>query len=1174
MQDAKQDVIGSHPDDEVAKLRKRISALAAEVDRLRCEVSARAKERARLGVHRDVEVGQMAAPLGSLDDEECHLRDEAAAGASLAEQASLVAGSSLFDPAYCLSQTPVAGSERLGPVQHEFEHGAAGGVDPDPLIDVSSVPAGSGETAHHPQEQEPHRGRGDVRLIAFYLPQFHPTPENDRFWGKGFTEWTNVTRARPLFDGHAQPRIPGELGCYDLRDAAVSERQAALARGYGIQGFCYYYYWFDGQILLRRPLERMLESGRPDFPFCICWANESWTRRWDGSEEDVLVQQEYRDGYAERFARDVVPILRDPRYIRIDGRPLLVVYRLGQLPDPAQAAATWRRVFYDCGIGDVLLAAVESFGVCDPRPFGFDVAVELPPHNPPVAEHRGAAAEPASASGHPEGAMTGALAGLDPAFRGILRDYRDAVTSRLAAPAPPYPRFRGLMVAWDNTARAGLRGMIYHHASPELYQQWLEGIVETAASQAGPYPPLVFVNAWNEWAEAAHLEPDAIHGRAYLEATAAALGLDPAGAPGEAGAPASGWAGGIAAEPPEISIIIPVYNQVELTLDCLQSLREHRSASTFEVIVVDDGSEPAVRSHLVGFDQVVYLRRDTNRGFGATCHLGATEARGRYLVFLNNDTIVHADWLDELRATFDAWPCTGLVGSKIIHTDGRLQECGGLVFRDGSAAHYGRGDDPADPRYCYARETDYVSGASMMISRDLFWRLDGFDSRYEPAYYEDTDLAFKVRAAGLRVVVNPLSRVTHHEGATAGRDLGAGIKRYQEINGAQFREKWKATLEALPERPAENPTPPPSASRVLVVDWIVPRPDRDSGSLRMAEVMRALRELGCHVTIAARDLSCEDGYHRFHERRGVEVVRRPHFDSLEEYLTRFGSRFDHVVVSRRDTAALCMPLVQRWCPNAKVIFDTVDLHFVREERIHALGEGKEAAGELARRRALELEFVAGSDVTLVVSPEEKHLLEQLAPGKDVRVLPNINEVRPLQADFSERDGVLFIGYFLHTPNVDGILWFMREILPILDGAGFTSPIHVIGSDAPSEIRDLASDRVHVHGFVADVEPFFARCRLSIAPLRVGAGVKGKISQSLALGLPCVTTSVGAEGTYIVDGRSGLVADDTELFARQVQRLHSDERLWMTLRDGGLQVARENFSLDRAKLVLGGLCRGS
>lgn len=346
-----------------------------------------------------------------------------------------------------------------------------------------------------------------IRLLTFYLPQFHPTPENDAWWGKGFTEWTNVTKAQPNFAGHHQPQLPGELGFYDLRLAETRQQQADLARQHGVHGFCYYYYWFDGKRLLHRPLDEVLATGAPDFPFCVCWANENWTRTWDGQEQQVLIAQRHSPVDDLAFIRQLLPALRDRRYVRIDGRPLLLVYKVHLLPDPAGTAARWRDECRRAGIGEIYLGCVHAASHArddlDPRTIGFDAAVEFPP------------ARGGMNTAPPRGTRRG--------FRGLFFDYATAMARARARPGDPYVLFRGVMPSWDNTARRQDTGHIFLGSSPERYAEWLAHALDWTARMRVGDERLVFINAWNEWAEGNHLEPDRRHGRAYLEATRAAL---------------------------------------------------------------------------------------------------------------------------------------------------------------------------------------------------------------------------------------------------------------------------------------------------------------------------------------------------------------------------------------------------------------------------------------------------------------------------------------------------------------------------------------------------------------------------------------------------------------------------------------------------------------------------
>jgi len=352
------------------------------------------------------------------------------------------------------------------------------------------------------------------RLIAFYLPQYHPIPENDRWWGRGFTEWTGVAQAGPQFKGHYQPHLPADLGFYDLRVPEVREAQADLARAHGIHGFCYYHYWFNGKRLLNRPFDEVLASGRPDLPFCLCWANENWTRRWDGHEEDVLMEQTYSAEDDLNHIRWLLRAFRDPRYLRHAGRPVFLIYRAARLPDPRRTTELWREEARRQGVGELFLCRVESGGGerARPREAGFDAAVEFQPDWPNLGQplRRGWASR-----------LLGRFGLVPRVFReGCVHDYATVVRLARLKRGVDYTRFRCVTPSWDNTARRGTAARVFRNATPALYEAWLRRAVSEARKE---HHPFVFVNAWNEWGEGNHLEPDLRFGRAYLEATRRAM---------------------------------------------------------------------------------------------------------------------------------------------------------------------------------------------------------------------------------------------------------------------------------------------------------------------------------------------------------------------------------------------------------------------------------------------------------------------------------------------------------------------------------------------------------------------------------------------------------------------------------------------------------------------------
>ncbi|MEW6517694.1 MAG: glycoside hydrolase family 99-like domain-containing protein [candidate division FCPU426 bacterium] len=423
-----------------------------------------------------------------------------------------------FDSLFYMEQYPDVIQAGIAPFRHFWLYGrqegrlpkaVAGAESPQTYPDAGpspttgEVPVRKRDSLRRPVHERPQPLAADPlrpRLIAFYLPQYHPIPENDAWWGPGFTEWEYVAQARPLFSGHYQPHLPADLGFYDLRVPEVREQQAALARAYGIHGFCYYYYWFNGRRLLEQPLQEVVAAGEPDFPFCVCWANENWTRNWDGQDQDVLISQEHTLESDLDFIHELLPLFRDPRYIRYQGRPVLLVYRTDRMHDPKRTARAWREACVQAGLPGLHLCAVETVGFGDPRDRGFDALVEFPPNH--FATQNIAATVP----------------GLDPGFAGHIADYREIMEYSLRRPEPAFTYHRGVMTCWDNTPRRRERGLVFYKATPERYQLWLEGLINKPGVGNDP-EAMLFVNAWNEWGEGAHLEPDLEYGHAWLEAT-------------------------------------------------------------------------------------------------------------------------------------------------------------------------------------------------------------------------------------------------------------------------------------------------------------------------------------------------------------------------------------------------------------------------------------------------------------------------------------------------------------------------------------------------------------------------------------------------------------------------------------------------------------------------------
>ncbi len=609
---------------------------------------------------------------------------------------------------------------------------------------------------------------------------------------------------------------------------------------------------------------------------------------------------------------------------------------------------------------------------------------------------------------------------------------------------------------------------------------------------------------------------------------------------------------------PLVTIVIPAYNHREVTVRCLQSIAD----SWFEsldvgFIVVDDGSSDGTAELVSRLDGVDVLRSGTNQGFVAACNRAARLATGKYLCFLNNDTVVKEAWLDYLVVTAERDDAIGVVGSKLVYPDGRLQEAGAIVWRDATGWNVGRNESADDPRYNYVRDVDYVSGAAMLVRRELFERLGGFCDAYRPAYYEDADLCFGARSLGYRVVYQPRSVVVHDEGTSSSGESGA--KRFQEINRPKFLERWSHELASHYDNDSANVA---AASRpvqarkpvVLFVDSYVPLYDKEAGSQRMMHVVELVREMGYDVVFLPDNFAPLQPYTGELQQMGVEVLH--HTDggrTLNEALALALPRVDFAWISRPDLYHKYEPLIRR-NRSVRVIYDTVDLSHVRERRKAELHGEDEA--EWRRLLQLELDAARRADATVVVTPDEQRVLEELGISS-VSVVPTIHERLAVHSpQFEKTAGLLFIGNYNHPPNVDAVAWLCQSVMPIVWRSLPEVALTIVGSNVNATVAALARDRVRVAGHVRDPGPLFRESRLFVAPLRFGAGMKGKIGHALAYELPIVTTPIGAEGLNLVDGKNASIADaDPEAFAAAIVALYGDRDRWTALSRASAETLR-------------------
>lgn len=607
-------------------------------------------------------------------------------------------------------------------------------------------------------------------------------------------------------------------------------------------------------------------------------------------------------------------------------------------------------------------------------------------------------------------------------------------------------------------------------------------------------------------------------------------------------------------EDPLVSLIIPVHAQGELTAACLRSILMHTEAPSYEVIIVDDTADEGAKHVLRSVENATIIVNHENLGFLRSINKGCEAARGRYVVLFNNDTEVRPGWLEAMVARAESAPDIAVVTPKFVFPDGRLQEAGGLIFRDGSGWNFGRGDSADLPQYNYVREVDYGSAAALLVRKQFFDDVGGFDERFAPMYYEDTDLCFAARREGFRVMYEPAAVVVHVEGATAGTDTSTGHKAHQARNAPKFVEKWKAELEQQP-RPAPQQVRRLSdrnrGPHVLVIDHRVPTPDQDSGSLRMLNILRALQAHGCRVSFMPDDLATHDPYSRRLRDMGIQVLDGQ--IHLWPELKSIGPALRLVIASRPYVASRYLHILREEAPAAKIVYDTVDLHYLRERRRSQLNGDGAAQGVAASMREIELGLVRACDGTLVVTEEEREELRKEVPGAWLEVVPNAHEIAAHVAPLQNREGLVFVGGFQHLPNIDAAQYLVRTIMPKVWQRIGDVNLTIAGADPTPEVLGLGSTRVEVTGYIPDLDSVLNGSRVLVAPLRYGAGMKGKVTQSLAAGLPVVTTAIGAEGLDAVDGRDMLLAEDPDAFADAVAAAYTDSALWQKLSINGQAV---------------------
>jgi len=628
---------------------------------------------------------------------------------------------------------------------------------------------------------------------------------------------------------------------------------------------------------------------------------------------------------------------------------------------------------------------------------------------------------------------------------------------------------------------------------------------------------------------------------------------------------------------PLVSIIIPVHNQWSYTYSCLTAILENTSNISYEIIVADDVSNDETININQYVQNIKAIRNDKNLGFLLNCNNAAKYAQGKYILFLNNDTNVQVDWLKHLVDLIESDESIGMVGSKLIYADGRLQEAGGIIWRDASGWNYGRCDDANKSEYNYVKEVDYISGASIMIRSSLWEKIGGFDERYVPAYFEDADLAFEVRNAGYRVVYQPKSVVVHFEGISNGTDIKQGIKSYQVKNQEKFIEKWKSTLESDHYPNSQDVFWAKDRSKnkktIIVIDHYVPHYDKDAGGKCTYQYLKLFLEMGLHVIFLGDNFFKHEPYATQLEQQGIQVLYGEWYKHhIQEWLIDNSQYIDYAYLNRPHIAIQYINILKKYF-KAKIIYFGHDLHYLREQRQYDIEKNPELLKSSQEWKKMEFDLFEKADVIHVVGSYEQAVIQREFPSKNIRNIPlyiyNNDELNQETRKCEDTKDILYVGGFNHKPNVDAVVWFVQEIFPLILAEKPNIKFYVVGSSPPDMIRELATENIRITGFISDEElrKYYEQCRIVVVPLRYGAGVKGKVVEAMYYQVPIVTTSIGAEGLEQVENIL-TIADDAKGFAENVVRLYNDSSQIMRISLMSHEYVREVFSTKNAIQVIG------
>ncbi len=628
---------------------------------------------------------------------------------------------------------------------------------------------------------------------------------------------------------------------------------------------------------------------------------------------------------------------------------------------------------------------------------------------------------------------------------------------------------------------------------------------------------------------------------------------------------------------PKVSIVIPVHNKFATTYTCLASIAAAQCKATYEVIVVDDGSKDETLKIKDIVSNVKVVRHDVAQGFVGASNAGGAAACGEYVVMLNNDTEVMSGWLDALLDPFTRFDDVGMTGAKLIYPTGVLQEAGGLVWGNGQPWNIGRNGNASDPRYNYVRQVDYLSGACVLLPMTLWRELKGFDTYFAPAYYEDTDLAFRVRAKGLKTVYTPFCEVVHYEGVSNGTSTsGSGLKRFQAINQPKFLRRWIEAYQHNGVLDRDDPVVMQDRGtrfRVLVLDAQTLTPDLDAGSYSATQEIRILQSLGFKVTFVPANMAYMGGYTEALQRMGVEVVYAPFCFSMNEVIEKRGKEFDLFYVARYGVAEQVVDKIRSLYPEARVMLNIHDLHFLREIRESIQDKDQSKMQKAMATRDAELAVMRKVNLVLSYSEvEQAVILSHNLESTRTHLCPWVVETADEVPAFAERQGIAFLGGFGHRPNVEAVEWFVREVMPLLRDRLPGVPFLIYGSKAPDSLKELVRDDVILKGFAKTTEEVYDSARVFVAPLLTGAGIKGKVIGGFARGIPTVMTPTAAEGTGAVHNGQAMICTEPAQWVESIAALYEDEALWNAMSQSCRNLTRGQYSFEHGREVIASALR--